>query len=113
MRASTQEATTMFTLKIEHRIRDFETWKAAFGRDPIGRQQAGVLRYRVCRPPEDAHQVIIDLDFATAEQAQAFLAALRQVWSRAELSPGLARDADSAKLAPQARIVEEVDSVSY
>ena len=100
----------MHTLKIEHAIRDFETWKAAFERDPIGRKQAGVRRYRVFRPADDPHYVIIDLDFDHPAQAQAFLGKLQQVWSRADLSPGLAREGGAATVPPLTRIVEEVDS---
>ena len=29
------------TLKIEHAIVDFDTWKAAFERDPVGRERSG------------------------------------------------------------------------
>src|SRR5687767_5120848 len=79
------------TLKIEHAIMDFETWKQAFERDPIGRERAGVRRYRVFRPLDDPRYVIIDLDFDTPAQAQAFLEDLRGVWSRIDQSPGLAR----------------------
>jgi hypothetical protein len=97
----------MFTLKIEHAIRDFDSWKAAFERDPIGRAQAGVRRYRVFRPKDDPRYVLIDLDFDRHEQAQAFLEALRAVWSRVDLSPGLARGEGAAP--PRTAIVEEVD----
>jgi hypothetical protein len=100
----------MYTLKIEHAIRDFETWKTAFDRDPIGRQQAGVRRYRVCRPADDPRYVIIDLDFEQAAEAQTFLEALKTVWSRADLSPGLAREAPAI---PRTRIVAEVEHFEY
>ncbi len=43
----------MFTLRIEHQIRDFDAWKAAFDRDPARRQKSGVCRYRVFRPVKD------------------------------------------------------------
>jgi hypothetical protein len=106
----------MHTLKIEHAIRDFATWQAAFERDPIGRQRAGVRRYRVCRPADDPSYVIIDLDFDGAAQAEAFLQALQQVWRRPEQSPGLAREgtpASPAPAPPRARIVEQVDVREY
>jgi hypothetical protein len=47
------------------------------------------------------------------EEAQVFLELLRQVWSRAELSPGLAREGGAASVPPRTRIVEEVDSGAY
>jgi hypothetical protein len=103
----------MYTLKIEHPIIDFETWKAAFERDPVGRQRGGVRRYRVCRPPDDPKYVIIDLDFDEQGQARAFLEALQSVWRRADLSPGLSRENGPAAVAPRARIVEEVETRHY
>jgi hypothetical protein len=99
------------TLKIEHAIVSFETWKRAFERDPIGRKQLGVLRYRVCRPLDDPNYVIIDLDFDRPAQAQVFLERLREVWSRVDLSPGLSRTANPEP--PKARIVEEIETLSY
>ena len=50
----------MHILRIEHRIRDFDTWKEAFDRDPIGREQGGVRRYRVLRPVDDPNYVMVD-----------------------------------------------------
>ena len=32
----------MTTLRLEHAISDFDLWKSAFDRDPIGREQLGV-----------------------------------------------------------------------
>ena len=103
----------MYTLKIEHAIKDFETWRTAFQRDPIGRQSAGVRRYRVFRPTDDSHYVMVDLDFEQSAQAQAFLTSLQNtVWKRPELSPGLQRDGE-ASVAPRARVVETVDEQAY
>jgi hypothetical protein len=98
----------MHTLKIEHAIRDFETWKLAFDRDPVGREQSGVRGYRVYRPQDDRQYVLIDLDFDHAAAAAAFLEKLRQVWGRVELSPGLARGEGAAAVPPRTRIVERV-----
>ena len=104
---------SMFTVKIEHAIRHFETWKAAFDRDPTGRKQSGVRRYRVFRPMDDPGYVIIDLDFDGAPEARAFLETMRKVWSRAELSPALLREPGAAAASPQARIVQEIESRDY
>jgi hypothetical protein len=103
----------MYTLKIEHAIRDFDTWRSAFERDPVGREQAGVRRYRVFRPTDDQRYVLIDLDFEQADEAREFLQALERVWSRTDLSPGLAREGGAAAVPPRARIVEEVASQQY
>jgi hypothetical protein len=41
----------MHIVRIEHAIHDFGSWKAAFERDPAGRQESGVRRYRILRAP--------------------------------------------------------------
>jgi hypothetical protein len=96
----------MITLHIEHPIRDFASWKAAFDRDPIGREQSGVRRYQVLRPIDDPNYVMIDLDFDTSSAAQAVLAALREVWRSPTAASALAGS-------PQARIVEAVEVKEY
>jgi hypothetical protein len=99
----------MTTLKIEHAVVDFEIWKQAFERDPIGREHFGVRRYRVFRPLDDAKYVLLDLDFDGPAEAKAFLERLREVWTRVDLSPGLAR-APGCAVMPQARVVQEVSA---
>jgi hypothetical protein len=37
----------MFTLQIEHKIKDFGMWKAAFDRDPVNRAASDVTAYRI------------------------------------------------------------------
>jgi hypothetical protein len=96
----------MITLHIEHPIRDFDTWKAAFERDPAGRERSGVRHYRVLRPIDDPNYIMIDLDFDSVSEAEAFLAAMREVWRSTAAAPALAGD-------PQARIVEVVESKDY
>jgi len=103
----------MTTLKIEHGIVDFDTWKRAFERDPIGREASGVRRYRVYRPVDDEKYVMIDLDFERESEARAFLEKLEGVWSRAELSPGLERARGAGGKPPRARILDEVESRTY
>jgi hypothetical protein len=81
----------MPTLHIEHAIVDFELWKAAFARFAAARAGAGVLRHRVSRPVDDPCYVVVDLDFAEADQARRFLAFLRDnVWSSSANAPALA-----------------------
>lgn len=97
----------MHILRIEHQIRDFDSWKAAFDSDPVGRQQSGVRRHRVLRPIDDPNYVMIDLDFDSSSEAEAFLAALRRnVWSSREATPALRGE-------PQTRIVEAVEVKEY
>jgi len=91
----------MFILRIEHPVPDFEGWKKAFDSDPLGRVKAGVRRYQVLRPLEDEDYVMVDLEFDTASEAEALLAALRTLWQRVE---------GTVMFNPQARIVEAVET---
>jgi hypothetical protein len=92
-------------LQIEHAVRDYDAWKRAFDGDPVGREEGGVRRYRVLRPVDDPSYVIVDLEFDTAGEAEAFRAALRELWDRVGSDLGLE--------GPQARIVEAVESAEY
>ena len=74
----------MPVLRIEHPVPDFDGWKAAFDRDPVGRQRSGVRRYRVLRSIDDPNYVLIDLEFDSKGEAEALLAATREVWRRVE-----------------------------
>jgi hypothetical protein len=92
----------MATLHIEHPVTDFGTWQAAFDRFAQMRQESGVCGHRILRPVDDAHYVVIDLDFPTAVQAERFLGFLQtKVWTSADNAPALAGP-------PQARILEPV-----
>jgi hypothetical protein len=94
----------MVTLRIEHPISDFPTWKAAFDRFSSRRKQAGVRRHRIFRPVDDSAYVLVDLDFDQVSAAEGFLAFLqRDVWGSPEASPALAGT-------PQTRIIETVES---
>jgi hypothetical protein len=94
-------------LQIEHPVSDFDTWKGAFDGFADFRQQSGVRRYRVLRPTDDQNYVIIELEFDSSSEAEAFLAALRRnVWSSREAAPALRGE-------PQTRIVEAVEVKEY
>jgi hypothetical protein len=94
----------MVILRIEHSILNFDGWKKAFDGDPVGREKFGVRRYRILRALDDANHVMIDLEFDTASQAEALLAAMRAVWGRVE---------GKIMMNPQARIAEVVESKEY
>lgn len=78
------------TLHIENAVHDYASWKEAFDRFERFRAEGGVRRHRVSRPVDDPHAVVIDLDFDTAELAEAFRQRLEKVWasprSRGELA---------------------------
>lgn len=80
----------MYTLQIEHGIKDFAMWKAAFDRDPVDRAGSGVVAHRVGRPVDDLHYVVVELDFNSREQAEGLLANLQQkVWNSPDVAPAL------------------------
>jgi hypothetical protein len=81
----------MATLHIEHGITDFTTWKAAFDRFAGRRTEAGVTSHRLYQPHDEAAYIVLQLDFPSVEQAQAFQRFLEsRVWSTPDNSPGLA-----------------------
>jgi len=88
-------------LRIQHPVPSYEGWKAAFDSDPVGRERSGVRRYQILRSLDDPNYVMIDLEFDTKSEADALLAAMRQVWSRVQ---------GSIMSNPQAYIVEQVES---
>jgi ribosomal protein L35AE/L33A len=94
----------MYILRIEHPVPDFDGWKKAFDSDPVGREKSGVCRYRISRPTDDPHCVMIDLEFDTASQAESVLAAMRVVWARVE---------GKIMMNPRARIVEVLETREY
>lgn len=94
----------MVLLHIEHTVSDFDSWRAAFESDPVGRQKMGVRCYKILQPIDNPNYAIIDLEFDTARQAEELLAAMQQVWAR--VGGTLIRD-------PQWRISEVVDSNVY
>jgi len=94
----------MYMLRIEHPVPNFDGWKKAFDDDPVGREKSGVRRYQVLRPMDDPNYVMIDLEFDTASQAEALLAAMRVVWGRVE---------GTIMMNPKARIVEAVETKAY
>ena len=96
----------MPTLQVEHAITDFDVWQRAFAGDPVRRQESGVKRYRVFRPLDDPRYVKIDLDFDRVREAEAFRAALEELWRSGRAAPALAGSGST-------RIVEEVMSEEY
>ena len=94
----------MTILRIEHPVRDYDSWKEAFNADPVGRERSGVRRYRVMRPLDDPAYVLIDLEFDSSREAEDLLANMRVVWER--ISGTIMTD-------PRARIVESVEAKQY
>jgi hypothetical protein len=90
----------MTTLRIEHPINDYDTWRAAFDRFAPARAHAGVQSFAIHLPADDDRYVYLDLEFESRDRATAFAAFLRtNVWSNPAASPGLAGE-------PQATILQ-------
>lgn len=96
----------MPVVQIEHPIRDFETWKAAFDRDPVRREASGVKRYRIYRPIDDPMYIAMDLEFDSRDRAEAFKLALEELWRSPQAAPALGGT-------PRARIVDTVETKTY
>ena len=96
----------MTVVQLEHPIRDFATWKAAFDRDPIHREASGVRRYQIYRPITDPNYVAVDLEFDSRPEAEAFQRALEELWRSPQAAPALGGT-------PRARIVDVVESKAY
>jgi hypothetical protein len=93
-------------LQIEHRVRDYAAWKAAFDSDPAGRVSGGVRSYEVYRPVEDPAYIAVDLVFDTHDEAEAFKVGLEALWRSPQAQSALGG-------APQARVVDVVESKRY
>jgi hypothetical protein len=74
----------MITLRIEHKISNYDEWKKAFDSDPINRKKSGVKHYRIYRPADDEMFVIIELDFDQPEQALTTQIALQKMFGSIE-----------------------------
>jgi hypothetical protein len=94
-------------LRIEHTVGNFDSWKAAFDSDPIGRQKSGMRRYRILRPIDDPSYVMIDLEFDDLEEAENFSSELRNLWDSEETRKVLLME--NFKL----RTVEQIETKEY
>ena len=74
----------MFIVRIEHPVPDFAAWKRVFDADPLGRERAGVRRYRILRPVNDSKQVYVDLEFDDRARADEMQAALERTWGNVQ-----------------------------
>ncbi len=96
----------MILVQLEHPVRDFETWKAAFDRDPVHREASGVRRYHIYRPIDDPNYIAVDLEFDNRNDADAFRLILEALWRSPLAGPALGGT-------PRLRIVDVVEERSY
>lgn len=96
----------MPVVQLEHAVRDFETWKAAFDRDPVNREASGVRRYEIYRPIDDPNYIAVDLEFDGRGEAGAFKLALEELWRSPQAAQALGGT-------PRLRIVDMVERKVY
>ncbi|MGW8247506.1 MAG: hypothetical protein ACWGOV_05280 [Acidiferrobacterales bacterium] len=94
----------MYMLRIEHAVPSYDGWKKAFDSDPVGREKLGVRRYQILRATDNPGYVFIDLEFDTAEAAQALLSAMQQIWKKVE---------GPVMTSPKSQIVEILEKKKY
>jgi len=97
----------MVSLRVRLKVRDYDIWREAFGRDAAGRQASGATGYRIFTRRDDSNRVELDLDFPTSTEAEKFLDVMRRdVWPDPDKSP--------AKLGvPEASILEVMETHAY
>jgi hypothetical protein len=95
------------TLRVELEVRDYGLWRSAFDKDAGGRERSAMRPYRIFRPVDNDHEVMLDFYFDTTADAGAFLETLRtKVWPSPDKAP--------AKVgAPTTRILQVVDVHEY
>jgi hypothetical protein len=90
----------MPVVRIEHSVPSFEKWKQVFDSDPANRKRSGVRRYQVYRLQNDPNYVMIDLEFDTTGEAEAFVQTMQRIWG----GPG-----KDVMQNPRARILDVVE----
>lgn len=101
-----EEEERMPILRLEHPISDFDLWKRAFDRDPVGREAMGVRSHHIYRPVDDSSYVVVDLEFDSRPEAERFQVALGELWRSRDAAPALAGT-------PVVRIVDPIESRCY
>jgi len=90
----------MPVVRIEHVVPNFEMWKEVFDSDPADRKGSGVRRYQILRAQDEPNYVMIDLEFDSNDEAEAFLRTMEGIWS----GPGKA-----VMQNPRARVADRVE----
>jgi heme-degrading monooxygenase HmoA len=63
----------MTVLVVHHRVRDFDAWKPVFDEHETSRREHGARRHWVYRTADDPNDVIVAVEFVSAQDARAFL----------------------------------------
>lgn len=97
----------MTTVQIQHEVRDFEAWKRAFDQDPLRRGRGGVMRHVMYRATGKPSFVLVQLEFAKREDAEAYLMELERMLPSVDDAIGFGPEG------PKAWLLEEVEERTY
>jgi hypothetical protein len=92
-------------LLVQHRVRDFASWKPIFDEQgSIIRIRHGATRHWLYRSLDDPNDVVVSIGFPEEERARSFVA-----------DPALREEMEQAGVQgqPTVTLCEEVDAVSY
>jgi heme-degrading monooxygenase HmoA len=73
------------TIIVQHKVRDFETWKSVFDQSADVSRSHSATGHEVYRSPDDPNEVTVVTHFSSGEQAKAFAESpsLREAMERA------------------------------
>jgi hypothetical protein len=63
---------TVMAVMLVHYNHDYDEWKGMFDADPVGRAQSGVTGHTICRGVDDPNDIVVQLEFASLDDAKAF-----------------------------------------
>jgi hypothetical protein len=94
----------MTILVVHHAVRDFAAWKPAFDEHQPFRTAHGAIRHWLYRSPDDPDDLVVAIEFPSAEAALGFLAdpSLKDAMERA----GVIGE-------PSVHLREEIEAVEY
>jgi len=62
----------MAIMVMNFEVDDYDTWKAMFDQDPVGRKENGATGHIVSRATENPNEAFVRVEFPSVEQAAAF-----------------------------------------
>ncbi|MEW6583680.1 MAG: cyclase [Actinomycetota bacterium] len=94
----------MTILVVHHRVRAFDAWKPVFDAHADSRREHGARRHWLYTAPADRNDVVVAVEFPSADAANGFLA-----------DPSLAGAMERAGVEgePMVHIWEQVEDVTY
>jgi heme-degrading monooxygenase HmoA len=95
---------TVTVLVVQHKVRDFDSWKPVFDDDESRRREHGAQRHWVYRTVEDPNDVVVAVEFPSADAARSFVQ-----------DPGLrdAMERGGVQGEPHVHARDEVEAVEY